>query len=114
MALTEALLHNPVPSDVYPCCPPTAVLLHYNLTQVPLCVLVLAAAHLNTMDVGATHAAAAVHEEQQLSGGLVQLQRFTQQVRTEVEHQDGAAQNVLVVPLPHKLQLQVEHENGSF
>lgn len=62
--------------------------------------------HLHTLDLGATHAAAAVHQEQQLSGGPVWLQRFTQQVGTEVEHQDGAAENVLVVPLPHKLHLQ--------
>jgi hypothetical protein len=35
----------------------------------------------------------------------VQLRRLRQQVRTEVEHQDRAAQDVLVVPLSHKLQL---------
>lgn len=57
------------------------------------------------MDVGATHAATAIDKEQQFSGGSVQLQRFTHQVGAEVEHQDGAAQNVLVVSLPHKLQL---------
>ena len=60
------------------------------------------------MDVGATHAATAVNKKQQLSGGFVQLQRLMQQVGTEVEHQDGAAQNVLVVSLPHKLQLQAK------
>lgn len=60
------------------------------------------------MDVSATHAAAAVDEEQQLPGGFVQLQRFTQQVRAEVEHQDRAAQDVLVVPLSQKLQLQAK------
>lgn len=64
------------------------------------------ASHLYTVDLGATHAAAAIHKEQQFSGGFVQLQRFTEQVGTEVEHQDGAVQNVLVVSLPHKLQLQ--------
>lgn len=64
-----------------------------------------AAGHLHALDVGATHAATAIDEEQQLSGGSVQLQRFTQQVRTEIEHQDGAAQDILVVSLPHKLQL---------
>lgn len=57
------------------------------------------------MDLGATHAATAIHEEQKFSGGFVELQRFTQQVGTKVEHQDGAAQNVLVVSLPDKLQL---------
>lgn len=62
------------------------------------------------MDVGATHAAAAIDKEQQFSGGFVQLQRFAQQVGTEIEHQDGAAQDVLVVSLPHKLQLQVQLE----
>lgn len=72
-------------------------------------VFILPAAHLYAMDVGATHAAAAIDEEQQFSGGFVQLQRFTQQVGAEVEHQDGAAQNVFVVSLPHKLQL---HELG--
>lgn len=77
-----------------------------NQTLVYCFVFILLAAHLYTLDVGATHAAAAINKEQQFSGGFVQLQRFTQQVRTEVEHQDRAAQNVLVVTLPHKLQLQ--------
>lgn len=50
--------------------------------------------------------------------------RFAQQAGTEVQHQDGAAQNVFVVSLPHKLQLretdkeqrclQTEGEGGLF
>lgn len=72
----------------------------------------LTAAHFYTTYVGSTHTATTVNKEQQLSGGFVQLQRFTQQVRTKVEHQDGAAQNVLVVPLPHKLQLQAKWNIG--
>lgn len=71
-------------------------------------VFILPAAHLHSMDVCTTHAATAIDKEQQFSGGFVQLQRFSQQVRTEIEHQDGAAQNVLVVSLPHKLQLQAK------
>lgn len=39
-------------------------------------VFILPAAHLHTTDVGATHAATAIHEEQQFSGGFVQLQRL--------------------------------------
>jgi len=66
------------------------------------------------VDVGAAHAAAAVNKEHQLPGGFVQLQRFTQQVGTEVEHQDGAAQNVLVVSLPHKLQLRAKWNISMF
>lgn len=69
--------------------------------------------HLHALDLGATHAATAVHQEQQLSGGPVRLQRFTQQVGTEVEHQDGAAENVLVVPLPHKIHLQEPDNNRN-
>lgn len=69
--------------------------------------------HLHALDLGATHAAAAVHQEQQLSGGVVQLRGFTQQVGTEVEHQDGAVENVLVVPLPHKLNLEECDSNRS-
>lgn len=61
--------------------------------------------HLDAVDVDAAHAAAAVYEEEQFPGGTVQLWRLRQQVRTEVEHQDRAAQDVLVVPLSHKLQL---------
>lgn len=68
----------------------------------------LTATYLYTTDVGSTHTATTVNKEQQLSGGFVQLQRFTQQVRTKVKHQDGAVQDVLVIPLPHKLQLQAE------
>lgn len=71
------------------------------------------ASHLYTVDLGATHAAAAIHKEQQFSGGFVQLHRFTQQVGAEVEHQDGAAQNILVVSFPHKLQLQEPKRNIS-
>lgn len=62
--------------------------------------------HLHSVDVAAAHAAAAIHEEEQLPGGFVQLQRLPQQVGAEVEHQDGAAQDVLVESLPHELQLQ--------
>lgn len=69
--------------------------------------------HLYALDLGATHATTAVHQEQQLSGGSVRFQRFTQQVGTEVEHQDGAAENVLVVPLPHKLHLQSPDNNRN-
>lgn len=76
-------------------------------------LFILSACHLYTMDFGATHAATAIHKEQQFSGGFVQLQRFTQQVGTEVEHQDGVARNVLVVSLPHKLQLQGPKRNIS-
>lgn len=72
---------------------------------------ILIAAHLYTLDVGSTHAATAIYKEQQFSGYFLQLQRFTQQVGTEVEHQDRAAQNVLVVPLPQKLQLQAHMSN---
>lgn len=77
-------------------------------------IVMLPAAHLHAADGGATHAAAAVNEEQQFSGGFVQLQRFPQQVGTEVEHQDGAAQDVLVVSLPHKLQLQAKWKVSVF
>lgn len=35
--------------------------------------LIPPAAHLYTVDVGPTHAATAIHEEQQFSGGFVQL-----------------------------------------
>lgn len=62
--------------------------------------------YLYSLDLGATHAPATIHQKQQLSGGFVKFCRFTQQDGTEVQHQDGAAQNVLVVSLPHKLQLQ--------
>lgn len=67
--------------------------------------------HLDALDLGATHAAAAVHQEQQLSSSPVRFQRFTEQVGTEVEHQNRAAENVLVVPLPHKLHLQSADDN---
>lgn len=53
-----------------------------------------------------THAAAAVQQEEQLARGPLQLGRLRQQVRAEVEHEHGAAQDVLMVALPHKLQLQ--------
>lgn len=69
--------------------------------------------HLHALNLGATHAATAVHQEQQLSGGPVWFQRFTQQVGTEVKHQDGAAENVLVVTLPHKLHLQSPDNNRN-
>lgn len=69
--------------------------------------------YLHTLNLSATHAATAVHQEQQLSGGPVRLQRLIQQVGTEVEHQDGAAENVLVVPPPHKLHLQQPGNNRN-
>lgn len=71
----------------------------------------LTTAHFHTLDVGATHAATAINEKQQLPGGFVHFQRFTQQVGAEIEHQHGAAQNVFVVSLPDKLQLQAKKEN---
>lgn len=70
--------------------------------------LMLETDHLNTLNVVATHAAAPIYEEQQFSGSFVQLLWFTQQVRAEVEHQHWTVQNVLVVPLPHKLKLKVK------
>lgn len=69
--------------------------------------------HLYTLDLGAAHASAAIHQKQQLSGGFVKLWRFAQQVGTEVQHQHGAAQDVLVLSLPHKLQLQEADRNTS-
>ena len=71
----------------------------------------MAGPDLDALDVGSTHAAAAVYEEQQLPGGSVELRRLGQQVRTEVQHQNRAAQDVLVVSLPHKLQLGGEEVN---
>lgn len=70
--------------------------------------------HLYTLDLGAAHASAAIHQKQQLSGGFVKFCRFAQQVGTEVQHQDGAAQNVLVVSLPHKLQLEADRNTGVY
>lgn len=71
------------------------------------------ASHLYTLDLGAAHASAAIHQKQQLSGGFVKFCRFAQQAGTEVQHQDGAAQNVFVVSLPHKLQLWETDGNSS-
>lgn len=46
--------------------------------------MLLTTAHFHTLDVGATHAATAINEKQQLPGGFVHFQRFTQQVGAEI------------------------------
>lgn len=69
---------------------------------------------LDLADVVVAHAAAAVDEEEQLPGGPLQLRRLRQQVWAEVQHQDRAAQNVLMVTLPHKLQLQGNKTKQTF
>lgn len=52
------------------------------------------------MDIGPTHAAAPVNEEDELAMGLSQVRLDRLEVRTEVEHDDRMVGNVLVEAFP--------------
>lgn len=52
------------------------------------------------MDVGPTHAAASVDEEDELPMGLSQVRLHRLEVRTEVEHDDRMVGNVFVEAFP--------------
>lgn len=52
------------------------------------------------MDIGPTHAAAPVNEEDKLAMGLPQVRLERLEVRTEVEHDDRMVGDVLVEAFP--------------
>lgn len=64
------------------------------------------------MDVGPTHAAAPVNEEDKLAMGLPQVRLERLEVRTEVEHDDRMVGNVLVEAFPDDFCLE-EKEKRS-
>lgn len=64
------------------------------------------ALYLDTVDVHAAHASAAVYEEDKLSLGFLEVWLEGPQVRAEVEHDDGVVGDVLVQPLPDDIRLQ--------
>lgn len=62
--------------------------------------------YLGTVDVHATHAPAAVYQEDELSLGFLEAWLHSPQVRAEVEHDDSMVGDVLVQPLPDDFRLK--------
>lgn len=70
--------------------------------------------YLDTVNVGPTHAAAPVNEEDELPMGLSQVRLDRLEVRAEVEHDDRMVGNVLVEAFPDDFCLEEKGKLSHF
>lgn len=69
---------------------------------------------LDTVDVGAAHAAAAIDEEDEFAVNFAQVRAEGLEVRAEVEHDHGVVEDVLVEASADDVDLENKHSPGRW